>query len=45
MPIVMVCLNPRRSLCATADIDSVETLDYFEVPFFGHLANRFVDDE
>ncbi|KAJ6105716.1 hypothetical protein N7512_009233 [Penicillium capsulatum] len=23
----------------------VETLDHFEVPFFGHLANSFVDDE
>ncbi|KAF7510152.1 hypothetical protein GJ744_007051 [Endocarpon pusillum] len=23
----------------------VETLDYYEVPFFGPLANRFVDDE
>jgi hypothetical protein len=24
---------------------SVETLDHFEVPFFGRLANSFVDDE
>jgi hypothetical protein len=23
----------------------VDTLDHFEVPFFGHLANSFVDDE
>lgn len=24
---------------------SVDTLDHYEVPFFGRLANSFVDDE
>lgn len=37
--------------CSTGDallfltLCTVETLDYYEVPFFGRLANRFVDDE
>lgn len=26
-------------------LSPVDTLDHFEVPFFGHLANSFVDDE
>lgn len=37
--------QPQKDVSVTADIDPVETLDYYEVPFFGHLANRFVDDE
>jgi len=31
---------------ASTDLSlSVDTLDHFEVPFFGRLANSFVDDE
>ena len=30
---------------AVANYGLVETLDHFEVPFFGKLANSFVDDE
>lgn len=26
-------------------VSLVDTLDHYEVPFFGHLANSFVDDE
>lgn len=32
-------------MCTFADIDAVEMLDHYEVPVFGRLANRFVDDE
>ena len=30
---------------ALSDLCTVESLDHYEVPFFGSLANRFVDDE
>lgn len=43
---------PIRLSCSLAKIDMilitlslVDTLDHFEVPFFGRLANSFVDDE
>lgn len=37
-----VVLIAFLSLRAYRDVD---TLDHYEVPFFGRLANRFVDDE
>ncbi|KAJ5188525.1 Tic20-like protein [Penicillium cf. griseofulvum] len=40
--IVDIVLIGFLSMHAYQDVD---TLDHFEVPFFGHLANSFVDDE
>lgn len=38
---VLCCrIGPMLTLCFPVD-----TLDHFEVPFFGPLANSFVDDE
>jgi hypothetical protein len=31
--------------CSCLTLCIVESLDHYEVPFFGSLANRFVDDE
>lgn len=35
----------RKDRSYTYHIILVDTLDHFEVPFFGRLANSFVDDE
>ncbi|CAI7583390.1 unnamed protein product [Penicillium viridicatum] len=40
--IIDIALIGFLSMHAYQDVD---TLDHFEVPFFGHLANSFVDDE
>lgn len=35
----------RKNRPILITLSLVDTLDHFEVPFFGHLANSFVDDE
>jgi hypothetical protein len=48
MRIVMVsvcCCCCYVVSAALTDLRTVESLDHYEVPFFGTLANRFVDDE
>ena len=44
MPIEMVSVQNLAGW-RMLTIWSVETLDHYEVPFFGRLANSFVDDE
>lgn len=35
--------SPQTSSCVLTKL--VDTLDHYEAPFFGRLANSFVDDE
>lgn len=44
MPIEMVSVQNLTGW-RILTIRLVETLDHYEVPFFGRLANSFVDDE
>ena len=37
--------TPNQEAEYRGGVGVVETLDHFEVPFFGRLANSFVDDE
>lgn len=45
MLIAMVRLHVNEQHLAASHGGIVDTLDHFEVPFFGYFANRFVDDE
>lgn len=41
----LVFFTTRSALAFSLTSSPAETLDYYSVPFFGYLANRFVDDE